>query len=116
MALLMHITDEIVEKVESSVGMGHGAWDMVDPREIINASVEAVLELEETIPPPTREEYLDAFRKEVDDKFKQRIEGHDLYDETDFKSLTQGWAIANGMSLTEAYEFASFVRYKTDMA
>jgi hypothetical protein len=37
------VTDEIIEAVENSVGMGVGGWDMVDPREIIAASVNAVV-------------------------------------------------------------------------
>ena len=28
-----------VEQVEASMGMGHGAWDMVDPNELIKAIV-----------------------------------------------------------------------------
>lgn len=35
------IDDCIVENVESDLGMGHGAWDMVDPKQLI-ASVLAV--------------------------------------------------------------------------
>jgi hypothetical protein len=35
----MRITDEDVEAVERAVGMGHGAWDCVDPRTIISAAV-----------------------------------------------------------------------------
>ena len=31
------ITDEDVEKVEDIVGMACGAWDMVDPKELIAA-------------------------------------------------------------------------------
>lgn len=31
-------TDLDVDRVEDAVGMGHGAWDMVDPKEIIRAA------------------------------------------------------------------------------
>jgi len=31
------ITEEMVDRVEELVGTGRGAWDMVDPREIIAA-------------------------------------------------------------------------------
>jgi hypothetical protein len=34
----------IVAEVEESVGMGHGAWDMVDPREIVRAVLTAAKE------------------------------------------------------------------------
>lgn len=36
----INIADEDVYKIEEKVGMGSGAWDMVDPKEIIKASVE----------------------------------------------------------------------------
>ncbi len=36
------VTDTLVEAVEGAVGMGHGAWDMVDPKELIAASYRAV--------------------------------------------------------------------------
>ncbi len=34
------ISDEFVEKVEDLIGMSHGGWDMVDPKEIIEAVLE----------------------------------------------------------------------------
>jgi hypothetical protein len=41
------LTDEqvarIVEEVEERVGMGHGAWDMVKPRELVEAFRAALL-------------------------------------------------------------------------
>lgn len=36
------ITEEDIEAVESEVGMGRGAWDMVDHRELIMACVKVV--------------------------------------------------------------------------
>lgn len=36
------IVQDDVELVEDLVGMGHGAWDTVDPREIIVACVKVV--------------------------------------------------------------------------
>jgi len=33
------VSDEFVERVEQAVGMGHTAWDMVDPKEIIAAAL-----------------------------------------------------------------------------
>ena len=33
------IDDEFVEEVESECTLGSGAWDMVDPREIIAAAI-----------------------------------------------------------------------------
>lgn len=32
------VTDEMVDEVENAVSMGTGAWDMVDPKEIIAAA------------------------------------------------------------------------------
>jgi hypothetical protein len=32
------VTDEDVEAVELVIGMGHGAWDMVDPKQILTAA------------------------------------------------------------------------------
>lgn len=39
-----HITDDMVERVESRLSHGRGAWDMVDPKEIISASIAMFLE------------------------------------------------------------------------
>lgn len=35
------VDDKMVELVEDLVGMGHGAWDMVDPKELIAACQQA---------------------------------------------------------------------------
>ena len=37
------VDDAMVEAVESAVGMGHTAWDMVDPKEIIRAARDAAM-------------------------------------------------------------------------
>ena len=37
-----NVTDDVIERVEEIVGMGTGAWYMVDPKEIIAASVTAL--------------------------------------------------------------------------
>lgn len=39
----------------------------------------------------------------------------DPSNEQDWFSLTLGWAIAKGLTPDEAHEFASFIRYKTDL-
>jgi len=36
----MQVNDETVALIEESLGMGHGAWDMIDPQAIINAVLE----------------------------------------------------------------------------
>jgi hypothetical protein len=37
------VDDDVVQAVELEVGMGCGAWDMVDPKEIIRAVVKVLL-------------------------------------------------------------------------
>ena len=32
-----------------------------------------------------------------------------------WKSLTAGWAVAKGLDPEDAYDFASYIRYKTDL-
>jgi len=52
--------------------------------------------------------------------FKVEVNDHsskvDPDDEEDWKSLTLGWALAKGVSPAEARDFASYVRYETDLA
>jgi len=55
---------------------------------------------------------LKKFDKEVFSKSKKI----DPYSEHYWLSLTVGWALANGMTPDDANEFASFVRYHTDLA
>lgn len=51
------------------------------------------------------------FKLEVAD----RAHEIDPNNEQDWFSLTLGWAIAKGFSPEAAHEFASFIRYKTDL-
>lgn len=114
---IMNITEEMLDSISSKVGYAPGGWCEVDPRELVNAIVESVVFEDAEIPPPTQEEFLEAFRKEVDDKFKEPDSAdYQLYSEADFHSITAGWGMANGMTPKQAHEFATFVRYKTDMA
>jgi hypothetical protein len=39
-----HVTEEDVEAVESEIGMGRGAWDMVDHRELLKACAKVLIE------------------------------------------------------------------------
>jgi len=43
---ISEITDNFVDAVEEKVGMSYGAWDMVDPKEII-AAVLSIIEEED---------------------------------------------------------------------
>jgi hypothetical protein len=36
-------------------------------------------------------------------------------EEADWHSLTLGWALGKGMEPCDAYEFATFIRYDTDL-
>lgn len=54
---------------------------------------------------------LTQFKTEVDDRSGEV----DQYDEHDWLSLTVGWAIAKGLSPEDANDFATYVRYNTDM-
>lgn len=58
-----------------------------------------------------RKQLIDLFKKEVHEKFKEV----DPDDEQDWYSLTLGWAIGKGLPVKEAKEFATFIRYKTDL-
>jgi hypothetical protein len=54
---------------------------------------------------------LAAFKREVHDK--QKIIDSD--DEEDWYSLTLGWAIGKGLEPDDAHDFATHVRYRTDL-
>lgn len=58
------------------------------------------------------EPFLAMFKQEVD----KRSASIDPDNEYCWLSLTVGWAIAKGMKPNDAHEFASYVRYNTDMA
>lgn len=51
------------------------------------------------------------FKAECDDRSAEI----DPDDEHDWKSLTLGWAVAKGMKPEEAQEFASYIRYRTEL-
>lgn len=66
---------------------------------------------------PRYPELVEKFRKEVSQYFDDETsEDTLLYEESDFHSITAGWAMAQGMNPSDAYEFASYVRYETDYA
>ena len=39
-----HVTEADVEAVEDEMGMGRGAWDMVDHRELLRACAKVLVE------------------------------------------------------------------------
>jgi ribosome-associated toxin RatA of RatAB toxin-antitoxin module len=53
------------------------------------------------------------FKAEVHDKIIGDIE--DEFMEEDFHSLSLGWAIAKGLSFEDAFDFASYIRYDTNL-
>lgn len=58
---------------------------------------------------------IDKFESEVTKKFKTSAADAYLLQNEDLKSLAIGWAIANGMSAEDAYSFATYLAYKTDL-
>ncbi len=57
------------------------------------------------------QKYIDMFKTECHDRGKKI----DKDNEQDWLSLTYGWAIAKGMSIGKAYDFALYIRYHTDL-
>lgn len=61
----------------------------------------------------------DTLYRTLTDQFK--VECSDRSSEIDpenelcWKSLTAGWAIAKGLDPEDAYDFAHYIRYKTDL-
>lgn len=51
------------------------------------------------------------FKKEVHDHSKEI----DPDDSQDWHSLTLGWALGKGLPVKDAHEFATHVRYRTDL-
>ncbi len=58
-----------------------------------------------------KEKLTKQFKVEVHDRAK-KIDPHNEYDWT---GLTLGWAIAKGLSPLDATEFATYIRYDTDL-
>ena len=58
---------------------------------------------------------VEKFRTEVHEKFESDSDAILFFEDCDFRALTGGWAIAQGMSFQEASDFASYIRYETDM-
>ena len=54
-----------------------------------------------------------AFKREVYDKID--VENEDDFMDEDFRSLTIGWALAKDLTVEEAFDFASYIRYETDL-
>jgi hypothetical protein len=64
----------------------------------------------------TREELTQLFVSQVDSYFlDEKSANSSLYDETDFHALTCGWAMAHGLNPCEAYDFATYIRYETEL-
>jgi len=58
-----------------------------------------------------KEQLTELLKKEVDDKSKEI----DPNNEYDWFSLVLGWAIAKNLSINEAIEFSTYIRYETDL-
>ena len=73
MGTTTEVREPTVESVEAEVGMGHAAWDTIDPREIIRA----VLRLTARTPEPAGDSELTVVRK-----LRKRL--REILDEDDF--------------------------------
>jgi len=62
-----------------------------------------------------QDELTKQFKIEVHDKLDENIELQEEFQDEDFKSLTVGWAIAKGLSLEDALDFSSYIRYNTTL-
>lgn len=67
-----------------------------------------------------RDQLVKRYKTEVDDvilSYEDDENGRavDLLDESDFHSLTIGWAMAQGLNPTDAFDFANHIRYHTDL-
>ena len=58
---------------------------------------------------------IDKFEGEVTNQLKTSAATATLLQNEDFKSLAIGWAIANGLGAEDAYEFATYLAYHTDL-
>ena len=57
------------------------------------------------------QELIELFKTECHDRSSEI----DTDNSQDWFSITLGWAIAKGLSPDDAYQFASYIRYKTDL-
>ena len=58
---------------------------------------------------------IDKFEGEVTNQLKTSAATATLLQNEDFKSLAIGWAIANGLGAEDAYAFATYLAYHTDL-
>ena len=58
---------------------------------------------------------IDKFEKEMTSIWKTSAADAFLLQNEDFKSMAIGWAIANGLGAEDAFEFASYLAYQTDL-
>lgn len=58
---------------------------------------------------------IDKFEGEVTNQLKTSAATATLLQNEDFKSLAIGWAIANGLGAEDAFEFATYLAYHTDL-
>lgn len=62
-------------------------------------------------PPSQREKLVAMFKNEISDRAKKI----DRTNEHDWHSLTYGWALAKGLNPDDAYRFATYIRYETEL-
>lgn len=58
------------------------------------------------------QELIELFKTEVHDRASEIDEANDR----DWFSMTLGWAIAKGLTPSDAWDFALHIRYKTELA
>lgn len=58
---------------------------------------------------------VDKFETEMTSLWKKSAATANLLQNEDFKSLAIGWAMANGLEAEDAFEFASYLAYHTDL-
>jgi hypothetical protein len=58
-------------------------------------------------------------RNALEKRFKEQVhdkaQAVDKEGELDWHSLTIGWALAHGCNASDAYNFATYIRYHTDL-
>lgn len=58
---------------------------------------------------------VEKFEQEVTNQLKTSAATASLLQNEDFKSLAIGWAIANGLGAEDAFSFATYLAYHTDL-